>query len=223
MPAIGIAPAAPPGPAAPGRSCPRRMSVRPVASQTRAPLGNGIIARPAPAAPPSPPPDRAAPEIRTRPPSGSSISISPEGAGTASATGGGAAGAISTAAKPGTSLSRRRAPDLGTEPLAPGEELARADAVPSGDTVHRLARRQRLGHQPALVLLRPTPARPPLEDLDPRHALAPRTSLWTPHRLGGAAILPSLGARARRPSPDGYPGLATSGRTSSPGSGSRTC
>src|SRR4051794_14731826 len=42
-----------------------------------------------------------APEMRTRPPSASSISISPEGAGTASATDGDAAGAISTAAKPG--------------------------------------------------------------------------------------------------------------------------
>src|SRR4051812_38898879 len=42
----------------------------------------------------------AAPEIRTRPPSGISISISPKGAGTASATDG-AAGAIATAAKPG--------------------------------------------------------------------------------------------------------------------------
>src|SRR4051812_42667113 len=42
-----------------------------------------------------------APEMRTRPPSASSISISPKGAGTASATGRGAAGAISTAAKPG--------------------------------------------------------------------------------------------------------------------------
>ena len=40
---------------------PLRMSVRPVASQTRAPPGNGIIARPAPAAPPRPPPDRPRP------------------------------------------------------------------------------------------------------------------------------------------------------------------
>src|SRR3954454_9254550 len=43
-----------------------------------------------------------APEIRTRSPCASSISISPEGTGTASATDGGGAGVISTAAKPGT-------------------------------------------------------------------------------------------------------------------------
>src|SRR3954466_3169686 len=43
-----------------------------------------------------------APEIRTRSPLASSISISPEGAGTGSATHGGVAGVISTAAKPGT-------------------------------------------------------------------------------------------------------------------------
>src|SRR3954453_14028536 len=43
-----------------------------------------------------------APEIRTRSPPASSISISPEKAGTASATVGGVAGVISTAAKPGT-------------------------------------------------------------------------------------------------------------------------
>src|SRR4051794_24551055 len=43
----------------------------------------------------------AAPEIRTRPPPGIAISISPKGAGTASATDGGATGAIATAAKPG--------------------------------------------------------------------------------------------------------------------------
>src|SRR3954452_21787170 len=43
-----------------------------------------------------------APEIRTRSPPASSISISPERAGTASATDGGVAGVISTAAKPGT-------------------------------------------------------------------------------------------------------------------------
>src|SRR5215212_608913 len=48
-----------------------------------------------------------APEIRTRSPCASSISISPEGTGTASATHGGVAGVISTAAKPGT-------PDAGT-------------------------------------------------------------------------------------------------------------
>ena len=43
-----------------------------------------------------------APEIRTRSPPASSISISPDGADTTSATDGGVAGAISTAAKPGT-------------------------------------------------------------------------------------------------------------------------
>src|SRR4051812_29498668 len=43
-----------------------------------------------------------APEIRTRSPRASSISISPEKAGTASATDGGVAGVISTAAKPAT-------------------------------------------------------------------------------------------------------------------------
>ena len=79
---------------------PLRMSVRPVASQTRAPPGNGITARPARGAPPRPPPDRRAPEMRTRPPSASSTSISPEGvASPAVGTGG---GAIATAAKPGT-------------------------------------------------------------------------------------------------------------------------
>src|SRR5215207_7934413 len=41
-----------------------------------------------------------APEIRTRSPPASSISISPDGAGTTSPTDGGVAGAISTAAKP---------------------------------------------------------------------------------------------------------------------------
>src|SRR4051794_1877668 len=43
-----------------------------------------------------------APEIRTRSPPASSISISPEKAGTGSATHGGVAGVIATAAKPGT-------------------------------------------------------------------------------------------------------------------------
>jgi hypothetical protein len=40
--------------------------------------------------------------MRTRSPPASSISISPDGAGTTPATDGGVAGAISTAAKPGT-------------------------------------------------------------------------------------------------------------------------
>src|SRR4051794_16582953 len=40
-----------------------------------------------------------APEMRTRPPSASSISISPKGAGTASATDGGAAGPVAPAAQ----------------------------------------------------------------------------------------------------------------------------
>src|SRR3954469_242629 len=47
-------------------------------------------------------PGSGAPEIRTRLPPASSISISPGGAGTTSASDGGVAGAISTAAKPGT-------------------------------------------------------------------------------------------------------------------------
>src|SRR4051812_36126182 len=47
-------------------------------------------------------PGSGAPEIRTRSPPASSISISPDGADTTSASDGDVAGAISTAAKPGT-------------------------------------------------------------------------------------------------------------------------
>ena len=86
------------GPGAPVRSC--RCACRcgrwPARPAPRS--GTGIIAGPAPAAPPLPAPDRLRPEIRTRSPPASSISIRPEGG---SSTGGIPAGAIATAAKPG--------------------------------------------------------------------------------------------------------------------------
>src|SRR4051812_11220518 len=184
---------------------PLRMSVRPVASQTRAPPGNGIIARPGPAAPPSPSPDRERPRCGhgrrpparsrsarrapapPRPPAGARRGRSPRPRSPASSPPAPPPPSPPPTpfARPKAGSGRRRppprrpAPDPGTEPLAPAEELARADAAPPGDAVHRLAGRQRLGHQTALVLLRPAPTRPTLEDLDPAHALAPRTSLTT--------------------------------------------
>src|SRR5690606_29819132 len=72
-----------------------------------------------------------------------------------------------------------REAELGAKPLAPGEQLARVHAMPLGHRVHGLARHQGLRDQPALVLVRPAPSRLPAKDLDPRHPLAPRTSLTT--------------------------------------------
>ena len=90
------------------------------------------------------------------------------GAGTASATDGGVAGVISTAAKPGT-------PDAGTACSIPAPTRYSLRQAKSwlGLTPCRRATpctvapgAKRLGHQPALVLLRPAPARLPAEDLD---------------------------------------------------------
>src|SRR3954452_25165899 len=97
---------------------------------------------------------------------------------------------------------RRREPGLGPQPLAPGEELAGADPAPPRHPVHRLARRERLGHQPPLVILRPAPPRPPLEDLDPAHPLAPATGLTTPRQTRRSGDPP----RSRQPRKAALPG-----------------
>ena len=96
----------------------------------------------------------------------------------------------------------RREPGLGPQPLAPGEELAGADPAPPRHPVHRLARRERLGHQPPLVVLRPAPTRPPLEDLDPAHPLAPSTGLTTPRQTRRSGDPP----RSRQPRKAALPG-----------------
>src|SRR5690606_13214936 len=101
----------------------------------------------------------------------------------------------------------RREAELGAKPLAPGEQLARVHAMPLGHRVHGLARHQGLRDQPALVLVRPAPSRLPAKNLDPRHPLAPRTSLTTRCKTArpvAGTILPSLTSHSRRPSPDAY-------------------
>ena len=183
---------------------PLRMSVRPVASQTRTPLGNGIIARPAPAVPPRPPPDRERPRSApVRHPAARSRSA-PDGAGTASATDSGAAGAIATAAKPGMAgAARGSAPDLGASCLRQVKSWLVLTPCRRATPCTVCARRQRLGHQPALVLLCPAPARPLVEDLDLRHRSRSKDQSNDPS-LDQSERRSSGSARARRPPPDGY-------------------
>jgi hypothetical protein len=156
---------------------PLRMSVRPVASQTRAPPGNGITARPARGAPPRPPPGRPRPS----PDAVAARQLDLDQAG------GHRRRRVRRRRVGRRDLDRgeaghprHRVLDPGPDRLAPGEELARADAAPPGDAVHRLPGCQRLLHQPALVILRPAPPRLPAKDLD--HPLAPAPRLTTPRQ-----------------------------------------
>ena len=162
------------------------MSVWPVASQTRTPLGNGIIVRPAPAAPSRSSSDR--PRRRSAParhPAARSRStprrsVRPARPRPSAGAGKAAGGAIVTAAKPGTAA-------VGAGRSASARSCLRQVKSWLVLTPYRRATpctvppgRQRLGDQPALVLVRPAPACLPLEDLDLRHPLAPRTGLTTP-------------------------------------------
>src|SRR3954451_11961745 len=156
-----------------------------------------------------------APEIRTRSPPASSISISPEKAGTASATDGGVAGVIATAAKPGTPAagtarsipaparySLRQAKSwLGLTPcrratpctVAPGPMVsATSRRLSSSDQRRRACPRK-------ISTIRP---------------LAPAPSLTTPRQTRRSGILPAHHARARRPRPDGYDGPSIGTRVS---------
>src|SRR3954469_17632482 len=145
-----------------------------------------------------------APEIRSRSPRASSISISPEKAGTASATDGGVAGVISTAAKPGT-------PGTGT-----------ACSIPALTRYSLRQAKSWLGLTPCRRAIPCTVAPGPkvsatsrrLSSSDQRRRTCPQ-KISTIHslqrlgrrpvvRLGGAAILPAHHTRARRPRPDGY-------------------
>ena len=72
--------------------------------------------------------------------------------------------------------------------------------MPTGDPVHRRAWTEGLGDQPALVVLRPTPACLPSVNLD--HPLAPAPRLTTPHQTRRSGD-PPRSLRPRKAAPAG--------------------
>ena len=183
-------------------SMPRRMSVGPVASHTLTPLGTGIIAARAPAAPR----DTAGsmlPEIRSRPRRGRSISITPARAAVPPPRWAPCAGA-----RPRTRSPRRPKPLA----LANREHRGTASArCTAGWRRRRVAGPPRAPSHPAGRSRRPAPASPRPTSVgvlahgrsQSPHPLAPATGLTTVARPVLATSITTPIARARRPSPDG--------------------